>query len=230
MTATSQDFEEILHAEHQVDIDKLRQLAIHGVPQEIRPLAWFQLLSLSRAEIPASNIDGEYKSLRNEIERYCKQREFTKPMQSCMESVIRKFTSNNYRTNFTRSLISLTGPLVVVFQHEELVYWALDSLYSRIQCLPDIENLISNFLMLFRLLIPSLFTHFQEEEVETREWVVLWFQTLLSKQLPMECVLRLWDAYFSDHDGLLFHCYVCLAILSHFSEDLLGILLFNHRL
>jgi hypothetical protein len=52
----------------------------------------------------------------------------------------------------------------------------------------ELDQQISNFLMLFRLLIPSLFNHFQDEEVDMREWVSQWFETLLAKQLPLECI------------------------------------------
>jgi Ni,Fe-hydrogenase III component G len=50
----------------------------------------------------------------------------------------------------------------------------------------DSERQISNFLMLFRLLMPELYNHFQEEEVDTKEWTQSWMETLLSKQLPID--------------------------------------------
>jgi hypothetical protein len=53
----------------------------------------------------------------------------------------------------------------------------------------DIDQKISNFLMLFRLLLPALYNHFQDEEVDIREWSTQWFETLLAKQLPLECTM-----------------------------------------
>lgn len=45
-------------------------------------------------------------------------------------------------------------------------------------------------------------------------------QHLLAKELPMDCVLRLWDTYFSSAEGLGLHLYTMLAILVNFSEEL----------
>jgi len=47
------------------------------------------------------------------------------------------------------------------------------------------------------------------------------FQFLLAKELPMDCVLRLWDTYFSCAEGLGLHLYTMLAILVNFHEELI---------
>lgn len=62
--------------------------------------------------------------------------------------------------------------------------------------------------MMFRMLLPELHNHFgkfikfyhvilDEEEVNFRYWAASWFENFLSKELPIECVLRLYDAYFA---------------------------------
>lgn len=45
----------------------------------------------------------------------------------------------------------------------------------------------------------------------TFEWAASWFQFLLSRELPLDCVMRLWDTYFAGPDGLRLHIYVCLG-------------------
>jgi hypothetical protein len=60
--------------------------------------------------------------------------------------------------------------------------------------------------------------YFDEEEVNPNDWVMSWCQWLLAKELPLECVLRLWDTYLAD--GLQLHLYVCLAILGEWREEL----------
>lgn len=37
----------------------------------------------------------------------------------------------------------------------------------------------------------------------------------------MDCVLRLWDTYLAEGDGLKMHPYVCLAILDVCKEELM---------
>ena len=74
--------------------------------------------------------------------------------------------------------------------------------------------------MLFRSLLPDLHRHFEEEEVDFKDFTTSWLSTLLAKELPIDCVLRLWDLYFSRNDGLHLHVYVCIAILNLHKETL----------
>jgi hypothetical protein len=144
-------------------------------------------------------------------------------MQAMLEQVVSRYLQNHQALEYTPSLIPLCGPLVYTFQTESESYFALDRVLQMIDewfSEIDQDQQIANFLMLFRLLLPALYNHFQDEEVNTNELVSDWFRTLFSKQLPLECVLRLWDTYFSSPEKLSLHVYVCLAVLSHFKEDL----------
>jgi len=64
------------------------------------------------------------------------------------------------------------------------------------------------------------FNHFEEEEVDPSSWAADWLFRLLSKELSLPCLLRLWDTYFSEPEGLELHPYVCLAVLKFFSDQL----------
>jgi hypothetical protein len=102
-------------------------------------------------------------------------------------------------------------------------------------------------MMFFQQMLPELFTYFEDEEVGPNDWAVSWIrvrtctaahaartrrtrthmthsgytQFLLAKELPMDCVLRLWDTYFSCAEGLGLHLYTMLAILVNFHEELI---------
>ena len=44
---------------------------------------------------------------------------------------------------------------------------------------------------------------------------------LLMREMPLNCVVRLWDTYLSEPDGFAaFHLYVCAAFLTRFSAPL----------
>ncbi|MFN3504343.1 MAG: hypothetical protein ACK4ZJ_19030, partial [Allorhizobium sp.] len=53
------------------------------------------------------------------------------------------------------------------------------------------------------------------------EWASRWLAHLLSQELPLPCLLRLWDTYFASAEGFALHPYVCLAVLEQCAEDLL---------
>lgn len=85
----------------------------------------------------------------------------------------------------------------------------IEEFYAQ-KCLYD---RVVEFSQLFRTALPDLYEHFESEEVSLQSWALPWFEYLLSKELPIECVSRLWDVYFSQEDGLDLHPFICLAIL-----------------
>lgn len=101
-----------------------------------------------------------------------------------------------------------------------------------------IRERMANFMTLFRALMPDLYpllhfvlvpydnhvtilissamplyrhNYFVEEEVDVNEWATSWLQHLLSRELPLPCLLRLWDVYFSQGGKLENHVFVCLG-------------------
>ncbi len=66
---------------------------------------------------------------------------------------------------------------------------------------------------LFRSLLPQLFAHLQAMFVDTARWLQSWLQFLLSVELPLSPLLRLWDYYLSDVECVQMHMFVCLGVL-----------------
>nr|KAJ3419419.1 hypothetical protein HK105_006988 [Polyrhizophydium stewartii] len=243
MATTEDDFQEILSAESYVDVQKLRSAAQHGVPDEV----WKYLLGVSTADKSNElsrnrNRYREYleydkentaqlKRVRGETSRYCwrRKKEFEKlgggnPEQR-IENVVGAFLNVHQQSPLAQPevLVPMCGPLSLTMSGESEVFFSLERLAEKIDELHsthDLNQRLANFLMLFRILMPDLYSHFEEEEVNFREWAASWFQHLLARELPLESVLRLWDTYFSATEGLTLHVYVCLAILAHIRDNL----------
>jgi len=48
-----------------------------------------------------------------------------------------------------------------------------------------------------------------------------WVSCYLTREFDIYQTIRLWDTYFSEEEGFSqFHCYVCAALLLHFSKDM----------
>lgn len=82
----------------------------------------------------------------------------------------------------------------------------------------SLQEALASFMTLFRATFPDLYAYFDEEEVNANEWIVSWLQWLLSKELPLDCLLRLWDFYFAE--GTSLHLFVCLAIVGEWREEI----------
>ena len=75
-------------------------------------------------------------------------------------------------------------------------------------------------LTLFRLALPELFSYFEDEQIPYVQIAVRWMTTLLSQEMWLSDLMRLWDAYFASDDMFELHCYVCVAILGTCKETL----------
>jgi hypothetical protein len=158
------------------------------------------------------------KYLRGSINRYqnrVPQFRNSANLSGVLENVLRAFVSNNSSVEFKPELIDLCAPLVYILQDEMQVYLTferliayLDDYFSEL----SIQNRLVNFTTLFRTVLPDLYDYFEEEEVRIQDWAVSWLRFLLAKELPMECLVRLWDCYFSATDGLDLHPFVCLGM------------------
>lgn len=84
----------------------------------------------------------------------------------------------------------------------------------------SINEAVAKFMTLFHTCIPDLYSYFEEEEVDIKEWSASALQFVLSRELPLENTMRLWDTYFSlpDAGWMDLHPYACLAILKHLKD------------
>ncbi|KAH6560900.1 hypothetical protein BASA50_006244 [Batrachochytrium salamandrivorans] len=249
MATTEADFHEILNAETFVDIDKLKSAARYGIPDEVRGDVWKYLLGVDAAD-KSHEVSlhkekyQEYlhydkgntlleKRVRGETSRYCwrRKKEFDKAgckdIEQKIENVVSAYLNVHYQHQsqnlLPEMLVSLCGPIACTLAIESEVYFSLEKVLAQtdeLMSVRDLNQRLANFLMLFRILMPDLYNHFEEEQVNFREWATSWFQYLLSRELPLECVMRLWDTYFSITDGLSLHVFVCLAMLSHVKDNL----------
>lgn len=242
MATTVEDFRELLNAETHVDMEKLRQSSKHGVPDEVRGDAWKYLLGVEQPDKSneLSSLRAKYeeyrqfnkanneilKPIRGEAARYNRSREKyfkSKNLASTLENVITTYINHNRTVDYNPALIHLCGPFVYSFENESDVYYSFERLMillDEYNTFHDINERLAQFLMRFRMILPDLYNHFEEEEVDFKEWSTSWLKFLLAKEMPLDCLVRLWDTYFSLEEGFDLHPYVCLAILKHFKETL----------
>ncbi|KAI8062644.1 rab-GTPase-TBC domain-containing protein [Gongronella butleri] len=203
------DYEEILQSEVYVDIDRLRILARHGVPQQIRGDVWKFLLGVEQAdrskELSSSKErQEEYaqidktdpdvaKRIRGEVSRYQRKvRELEgKHYAEQFENVILAYLNTNRSVEYSPGMVALCAPFI----------YCLDKEYDAYYCFERMMQAI-------------------DEEVDLNEWVTSWLQHLLAKEMTFDDLLRLWDVYFAIVDPLEFHPFICLSILRNVKEKL----------
>ena len=87
---------------------------------------------------------------------------------------------------------------------------------------PGIMDQICQLEDIVQRIDPALHQHLTKHQIGYVLLSFRWMNNLLIRELPLGCVIRLWDTYLSDIDGFAhFHVYVCAAFLLKWKEPLL---------
>lgn len=239
---TLADFEEILASEVDVEVERLRELTRNGAPSQLRGQVWMFLLGVTKPDRSDEaglerRISGDYsefsktnldvmKRVRGEVKRYRPEISLfhESGIRGVFERTLSAYLSSHSHLDYSPDMVHLLGPLVYCISNEQDIYSCFEALMARHQNAyagDRMSHTLAKFMTLFRNLQPALYETFEEEEVEPSSWAAPWLHSLLCRELPFPCVLRLWDTYFSSDEGFDLHPYVCLSILEVCSEQLL---------
>ncbi|XP_064604514.1 TBC1 domain family member 22B-like isoform X2 [Liolophura sinensis] len=106
-------------------------------------------------------------------------------------------------------------------------FWCTSKLLDGIQdnytfAQPGIQQKVNDLKELMKRIDAPLHAHLEKHHVEFLQFSFRWMNNLLMREIPLRCIIRLWDTYLSEQDGFaIFHLYVCAAFLARFSKDLL---------
>ncbi|KAL0075358.1 rab-GTPase-TBC domain-containing protein [Phycomyces blakesleeanus] len=235
------DFTDILQSEVHVDLERLRILARHGVPNQLRGEVWMYLLGvqdadrskeLTRSRARSQEYDQLEKGdpdllrrIRAEVGRYQRRTSEMADQQYLprFENIITAYLNTNRDVDYHPALIYLCAPFLYALDRECDAYFCFERLMQAIDevnTTNTTKQRVAHFLSLFRYALPELCNYFEDEEVNLDEWSTSWLQNLLSKELPFSNLVALWDAYFAVSDPLEFHPFVCLAILCNAKDNL----------
>lgn len=137
--------------------------------------------------------------------------------------------------------VYLATPFVCCLARPIAVFYGFENLMDRMSTcgwktradveedFPPLPSRLGTMLGLFRLALPELHAYFEDEQVPMTQVAMSWMTTLLSREMWLGDVLRLWgepryliqltsDSYFASNDMFELHCYVCVAILATCKE------------
>jgi len=106
-------------------------------------------------------------------------------------------------------------------------YWCLTKVLDGIQdnyipSQPGIHQKVAKLEDLTNRIDPELHQHLVRHGVKYKLFAVRWMNNLLTRELQVRQIVRLWDAYFAQANGFKdFHNYVCVAFLRHWKSELM---------
>jgi hypothetical protein len=228
-------------------MEKMLSLAQHGVPEHLRAEAWKYMLGISRPE------RAEEMSLRKRMEQEHKEIEKAWRLhphgelaravkaelmphraalgQSCarLESILCCY-QHTQGEELRSGTVHLLWPFVHIYSADVEAYYCFQELMKRLEwalTFDGCKQMTVAFMTLLRHMLPELYFFLSEEQCLSGPWLASWLQFLLARDLPLPCLLRLWDTYFAYHAShgreatLQLHIYVCLAILETINEELM---------
>eukprot|EP00871_Galdieria_phlegrea_P004241 jgi/Galph1/4818/GphlegSOOS_G3462.1 len=121
------------------------------------------------------------------------------------------------------------------------IYWCFCSMLEKIQDFytfsqPGIQRRIQLLERLIARVCPTLWTHFQNQDIEVVQFAFRWLNCLLIRELPFPVIVRLWDTVLCEEEGFEnFYIFICASLLYFFESKLLsmdfqGLLLFLQNL
>jgi hypothetical protein len=204
---------EVLESETHVDMEKMLALAQRGVPDRLRAEAWKYMLGVSRAERAEEmslrkRMDYEHKEVEKawrsrpngELSRAVKAEVMPHRAalgQSCTraESLLCCYL-HTQGEELRPGMVHLAWPFVQIYSSDVDAYTCFQELMKRLEwahSFAGCKQMTVAFLTLLRHALPELYSFFEEEQCNRGPWLASWLQFLLARDLPLPCLLRLWD-------------------------------------
>ncbi|KAF9312984.1 hypothetical protein BG003_005756 [Podila horticola] len=234
-----------MSAEVVLEITKLREYSRHGIPKSIRGDAdrSREISTQKRLQHDYEQMDKEpgeqARRVRGDISRClrrCAQMRSSRDIPRLLEEIISAYCNHNRQVEYYPAMVNIAVPIVYAVKQDwnayacfEQVVNLLDAHFSE----ERIQESTARFMTMFHGLLPDLYSYFEEEEVNIREWAASALRHLLSRELTVENTLRLWDTYFAQKEdkdkdkdrggeggewtGL--NTCVCLALLKRLKEE-----------
>lgn len=102
---------------------------------------------------------------------------------------------------------------------------------------PGIQQKVVQLKKLIQRVDYTLHQHLMQHNIDYLQFSFRWLNNLLTRELPLRCIIRLWDTYLAENETFsLFQLYVCAAFLLYWREKLLlendfqGLMLFLQNL
>ena len=210
------DLFETLESETHVDMEKLLSLALHGVPDRLRADSWKYMLGVSRPERAEEmslqkRMEQEHKELEKawhtrdhdgELARIVKAEVLSHRSalgQACvrLESILCcHLHARSNEQELYPGTVYLLVPFVSIYSDDVEAFYCFQELMKRLDWLLTFDGLKQMkvaFMTLLRQMMPELYTFLEEEQCFNSSWLTSWLQFLLARDLPLPCLLRLWD-------------------------------------
>ncbi|KAF9985567.1 hypothetical protein BGZ65_010507, partial [Modicella reniformis] len=128
------------------------------------------------------------KRVRGEISRYLRKTniESSRNIPQLFEDIISAYCNHNHRVEYYPAMVNLCAPFVYSVKRECDAFFCFEKLINTLDDYNSnrsINESVASFMTLFRTCIPDLYSFFEEEEVDIKEWAASALQFHLKEAL-----------------------------------------------
>ncbi|CRL03218.1 CLUMA_CG016378, isoform A [Clunio marinus] len=145
-----------------------------------------------------------------------------------MRNILLNYASYNPGMSYTQGMSDLLAPVLCELKNESETFWCFVGLMQRaiFVCTPndnDIDEHLQLLRELIRLIVPKFYEHLLKhndamELLFCHRWILLCFK----REFTEAVAIRIWEACWANYLTDYFHLFVCLAIISVYSEDVIA--------
>ncbi|VDM03005.1 unnamed protein product [Schistocephalus solidus] len=106
----------------------------------------------------------------------------------------------------------MAGMLLIYIADDEEAFWALAQLLNGpkhkmhslfVRDFPGLTRFFKHHEKVLQVLLPAVYKHFQEQDVETCTYALKWYMQCFLGRLPISLTLRVWDIFLLDGEKIL---------------------------
>lgn len=150
------------------------------------------------------------------------------PNVEVMKNILLNYAVYNPGFGYTQGMSDLLAPVLAEIKNESDAFWCFVGLMQKaiFVCTPtdnDMDKNLNYLRELIRLMVPSFYNHLLRhsdamELLFCHRWILLCFK----REFPEAVALKMWEACWANYLTDYFHLFLCLAIISIYSDDVVA--------
>uniref|UniRef100_A0A0V0J701 Rab-GAP TBC domain-containing protein n=1 Tax=Schistocephalus solidus TaxID=70667 RepID=A0A0V0J701_SCHSO len=205
--------------------EELTRRVFKGIPPPIRTKMWPKLLRVQQAMRPnvyktmlnyAFDTSTDIRQIDLDINRTFRSTTFFReafgPRQQALFNILSAYSVYNSEVGYCQGMSDMAGMLLIYIADDEEAFWALAQLLNGpkhkmhslfVRDFPGLTRFFKHHEKVLQVLLPAVYKHFQEQDVETCTYALKWYMQCFLGRLPISLTLRVWDIFLLDGEKIL---------------------------
>ncbi|GIZ05253.1 TBC1 domain family member 16 [Caerostris extrusa] len=195
----------------------------------------YQNIRRKRDQMSPSEVEVFWRNIQCTVEKDVVRTDRTHPFFAgednpnieIMKNILLNYGFYNPKIGYTQGMSDLLAPILAAVQDESEAFWCFVGLMQRtifVTCPKDFDMDVNlNYLReLFRVMNVKFYHHLVAAEALDLLFVHRWILLCFKREFPEADAMRMWEACWAHYQTDYFHLFICSAIVSIYSDDVIS--------